>query len=41
MPSSAISTGAVDYVLPLHDIAAAIERIVNGQPVDALAIEPR
>lgn len=36
MPSSAIGSGAVDYVLPLEAIAPAIERIVRGRPV----IEP-
>ena len=33
MPSSAIDSGSVDYVLPLDEIAPAIERIVRGQPV--------
>jgi two-component system chemotaxis response regulator CheB len=30
MPNEAIKTGCVDEVLPLHDIAAAIERLCRG-----------
>jgi len=36
MPSSAIESGAVDYVLPLDAIAPAIEHIVRGEPVPAI-----
>jgi two-component system chemotaxis response regulator CheB len=35
MPSAAIASAAVDYVLPLEAIAPAIERIVRGEPVEA------
>lgn len=34
MPSSAINTGVVNYVLPLEGIAPALVAIVNGQPVE-------
>jgi chemotaxis response regulator CheB len=30
MPNEAIKTGCVDEVLPLHDIAGAIERLCRG-----------
>lgn len=33
MPRSALETGAVDYVLPLEAIAAAVTALVNNQPV--------
>lgn len=33
MPLSAVETGAVDYVLPLDGIAAAIAAITRGEPV--------
>ena len=33
MPQSAVDTGAVDYVLPLDAIGAAITAIVRGEPV--------
>jgi two-component system chemotaxis response regulator CheB len=31
MPRSAISTGAVDYILPLEEIAATLVRLATGQ----------
>jgi two-component system chemotaxis response regulator CheB len=37
MPAEAIKTGAVQHVLPLHQIAAAIARRVAGHPVSARA----
>jgi two-component system, chemotaxis family, protein-glutamate methylesterase/glutaminase len=37
MPESALRSGAVDYVLPLTDIAPAIEAIVHGRPVEGAA----
>jgi len=37
MPTSAIRTGAVDHVLPLDGIAAALVAIVAGQPIDDAA----
>jgi chemotaxis response regulator CheB len=30
MPGSAIATGAVDYVLPVEEIAATLTRLVGG-----------
>jgi two-component system chemotaxis response regulator CheB len=33
MPSAAIASGAVDYVLPTEAIAPAITAIMNGEPV--------
>jgi chemotaxis response regulator CheB len=33
MPSSAIRTGAVDYILPLEAIAPAVVAIAKGEPV--------
>jgi len=34
MPSAAIKTGAVDYVLPVEAIAPALAAIVRGEIVD-------
>jgi two-component system chemotaxis response regulator CheB len=34
MPRSAIATGAVDYVLPLEDIAPAVDRLVRGMKAE-------
>jgi two-component system chemotaxis response regulator CheB len=42
MPAAAVAAGAVDYLLPLNDIAPALEAIVHGAPVpngDAQALE--
>jgi two-component system chemotaxis response regulator CheB len=33
MPRSAISTGAVDYILPIEAIGPALDGIVHGRPV--------
>lgn len=33
MPSSAINSGAVDYVLPLDRIGVALSDLVNGRPI--------
>ena len=31
MPRSAIATGVVDFILPLHEIAAMLVRLVGGE----------
>jgi two-component system chemotaxis response regulator CheB len=33
MPQSAVKSGAVDYVLPLDDIGAALDAVVHGRPI--------
>jgi two-component system chemotaxis response regulator CheB len=36
MPGSAVASGSVDLVLPLHEISAALKSIVDGVPVPGL-----
>jgi two-component system chemotaxis response regulator CheB len=35
MPGAAVRSGAVDYVLPVDAIAAALDALVHGRPVAA------
>jgi len=38
MPASAVSTGVVDYVLPLEAIAPALNAIALGRPVESQSV---
>jgi chemotaxis response regulator CheB len=35
MPESAVKSGAVDYVLPIVEIASALDAVVHGRAIGA------